>query len=286
MSVPRISASSYSNTAPLIWSFLYGQNHGRVEIILDTAPARSAELLAQDRVDAALVPVIAYQSIDDVRLVPDVCVGAKERVRSVCLVTKGEDLADVRVVALDVSSRTSVALTKIIFREFLGFEPEWRDAKPDVDEMLASADAALIIGDPALKIAECGMRNAELSEPGAIATGFPNPKSKIQNLKLYDLAELWHHHTGLGFVFAMWMTRRENVAIDLAAARDEGLSHLDEIGANYATEISLSRDEMKLYLTQNISFTVDDSMRRGMELYFTLAEKHGLISTNKPLQFV
>src|SRR5438045_3168015 len=104
MTTPRISASSYSNTAPLIWSFLYGRNHGRVELILDNAPARSAELLAEDRVDAALVPVIAYQSLNNVKLIPDVCVGARERVRSVCLVTNGEDLVNVRSVALDTSS--------------------------------------------------------------------------------------------------------------------------------------------------------------------------------------
>src|SRR3982751_5760683 len=152
MLTPRISASSYSNTAPLIWSFLYGSHHGQAEIILDNAPARSAELMAKGRVDAALVPVFAYQSIDDLRLVPGVCVGAKERVRSVCLVTRGEDLRDVRSVALDVSSRTSVALTKIIFREFLGFEPEWLDAEPNIGAMLAGSDAALLIGDPALAV--------------------------------------------------------------------------------------------------------------------------------------
>src|SRR6476620_7577688 len=116
MHPPRISASSYSNTAPLVWSFLYGRNHGKVEIILDNAPAPSAELLMQDRVDAALVPVIASQTIDDLRLIPDVCVGAKERVRSVCLITRGDDLENVRSVSLDTSSLTSVALTKIIFR--------------------------------------------------------------------------------------------------------------------------------------------------------------------------
>ncbi|MBV9241172.1 MAG: hypothetical protein JO314_04105, partial [Acidobacteria bacterium] len=138
---PRISASSYSNTAPLVWSFLYGENHGKVEIILDNAPARSAELLDQDRVDAALVPVFAYQTISDLKLVPGVCVGAKERVRSVCLVTKGDELADVRSVALDVSSRTSAALVKILFREFLSAEPDYRDAQPDVGSMLAASDA-------------------------------------------------------------------------------------------------------------------------------------------------
>ncbi|MBV9215264.1 MAG: menaquinone biosynthesis protein [Acidobacteria bacterium] len=277
MTTPRISASSYSNTAPLVWSFLYGREHGRVEIILDNAPARSAELLAQDRVDAALVPVIAYQMIDDVKLVPDVCVGAREKVRSVCLVTKGEDLEQVKSVALDVSSRTSVALTKIIFREFLGFEPQWRDASPDIDAMLATSDAALIIGDPALT----------LSSPpyqGGVAGGRGGSFSK--ELRTFDLAHLWRTHTGLGFIFAMWMTRRENIDIDFAAARDEGLAHIDDIAANYESQIGLTRDQMRTYLTDNISFSPDDSMKKGMELYFRLAQKNGLLTENKPLVFV
>lgn len=261
---PRISASSYSNTAPLVWSFLYGQNQGKVEIIMDTAPARSAELLAEDRVDAALVPVIAYQRIAGVRLVPDVCVGARERVRSVCLITKGCELADVRSVALDVSSRTSVALTKIIFREFLGFEPVWAEAKPDIKTMLKSSDAALLIGDPSLMLS-------------STAAG--------SEYRIFDLAELWRHYTGFGFVFAMWMSRRPSVAIDFAAARDEGLAHVDEIAANYASDTGLGRDEMKRYLTENISYSIDASMQKGLELYFDLANKSGLIGQNKPLAY-
>ncbi|MEP7075074.1 MAG: menaquinone biosynthesis protein [Acidobacteriota bacterium] len=261
MTVPRISASSYSNTAPLIWSFLYGQNHGKVEIILDTAPARSAELLSQDRVDAALVPVIAYQSIDDVRLIPDVCVGARKRVRSVCLVTKGRDLAEVKTVSLDVSSRTSVVLTKTIFREFIGVEPEWRDAKPDVEAMLQVSDCALIIGDPALSIDE-------------------------SRFSKFDLVETWRKYTGLGFVFAMWMTREAHCPIDLAAARDEGLAHVQDIAANYAGEIRLSRDELVHYLSENISYSIDEEMRSGMELYFKLAQKNGLLTENKPLVYL
>ena len=154
MSAKRISASSYSNTAPLIWSFLYGTNRGKYELILDNAPARSAELFRQNRVDAALVPVIEYQRINDVLLVPDVCVGAKEKVRSVCLITKGEDLSDVKTVSLDVSSRTSVALTKIIFREFLDFRAGLQNLKTESDEMLSESDCALLIGDPALMIEE------------------------------------------------------------------------------------------------------------------------------------
>lgn len=263
MSVQRISASSYSNTAPLVWSFLYGQNHGKVEIILDNAPARSAQLLEQDRVDAALVPVIACQTIPDVRLIPDVCVGAKKKVRSVCLVTKGEDLDSVRTVSLDVSSRTSVVLTKIIFREFLGFEPAWNDSPPDISTMLANSDAALLIGDPALRISS--------ASEGQYRT--------------FDLAALWNQYTDLGFVFAMWMSRRSRIDLDLRAARDEGLTHLDEIIANYAPEIGLGVDDMRTYLSENISYTIDEQMKAGMELYFDLAAKHGLTERKKELRY-
>lgn len=266
MSPPRISASSYSNTALLIWSFLYGSNHGRVEIILDNAPARSAELLATGRVDAALVPVAAYQTIDDVKIVSGVCVGAKEKVRSVRLVSKNERLEDARLVALDVSSRTSVLLTKIIFQEFLGVEPAWQPAEPDIDNMLRSADTALIIGDPALKITEGEMRNAEF--------------------QVFDLAELWRSHTGLGFIFAMWMTRADSSPVDFARARDEGLTHIDEIVSNYEPEIGLGCDEMRRYLTENISYEPDVSMLEGMKLYFELAMRRGLIPKNKALRFV
>lgn len=228
---------------------------------MDTAPARSAELLAQDRVDAALVPVIAYQLIGNASLIPGVCVGARERVRSVCLVTRGQDLEQVRSVSLDISSKTSAALTKIIFREFLGFEPEWRDARPDLEAMLADTDCALLIGDPALQIDETVYRK-------------------------FDLAALWKNFTGLGFVFAMWMTRRNVCEIDFAAARDEGLDHLDEIVSNYETDIHLPREELRIYLSQNISYSLDHSMQEGLELYYALAHKHGLIETVKPLRLI
>ncbi len=263
---PRISASSYSNTSPLIWSFLYGSQHGNVELILDNAPARSAELLAQGRVDAALTPVIEYQRIEGVRLVPDVCVGARELVRSVCLVTRGMPLEDVRSVALDISSRTSVVLTKILFREFLGFEPEWRAAAPDPQAMLAASDCALLIGDPALRLTAA-----------SAAAEMP--------FRTFDLAGLWRNYTGLGFVFAMWMTRAEVSPVDLAKVRDEGLEHIDEIAANYAGDIKLSRDEIKNYLTSNIYYSVDEPMQAGMKLYFELAFKNRLIEQNRLLEF-
>ena len=291
MHTPRISASSYSNTAPLVWSFLYGSQHGNVEIILDNAPARSAELLTQDRVDAALVPVIVSQYIPEVRIIPDVCVGARERVQSVALITRGAELSDVRSVALDVSSRTSVILTKIIFREFLGFEPEWRDAAPDIDAMLDSADCALLIGDPALSISDFGSGISDFDRANAENNPYATdsksevriPKSQIRK---YDLAELWKRYTGLGFVFAMWMTRRHECPIDFAAARDEGVQHISEIASNYEPEIGLSRDQMIEYLSNSISYSVDDSMQAGMKLYFELAAKCRLIDSVQPIRYL
>lgn len=244
-------------------------------MILDNAPARSAELLSQKRVDAALVPVIAYQLIADLQLIPKVCVGAREKVRSVCLVTKGEDLEQVKTVSLDISSKTSVALTKIIFREFLGFEPVWENSAPNVEKMLEKSDCALIIGDPALVI-------SEKSEPFALADGF--------NLRKFDLAETWRKFTDLGFVFAMWMANDEKVevakTIDFARARNEGLSHLDEIISNYESEIRLNHEDFRRYLAENISYEINDSMQKGLELYFELAEKNGLIEKAKTLRFI
>jgi chorismate dehydratase len=274
-----------------VWSFLYGSQHGNVEIILDNAPARSAELLTQDRVDAALVPVIVSQYIPEVRIIPDVCVGARERVQSVALITRGAELSDVRSVALDVSSRTSVILTKIIFREFLGFEPEWRDAAPDIDAMLDSADCALLIGDPALSISDFGSGISDFDRANAENNPYAtDSKSEIRipksQIRKYDLAELWKRYTGLGFVFAMWMTRRHECPIDFAAARDEGVQHISEIASNYEPEIGLSRDQMIEYLSNSISYSVDDSMQAGMKLYFELAAKCRLIDSVQPIRYL
>ena len=262
---PRIAASSYLNTAPLIWSFLLGSQRDAVELFTDTAPARCAEMLARDEADAALVPVVEYHRIPNVAIIPDVCVGSRFAVRSVVLVTRRNNLKKVERVAIDDSSRTSAALVKIIFREFLGFEPEWQTSQPDLKSMLMQADAALIIGDPAMKI----------------------PRDQF---RVFDLATLWREFTGFGFVFAMWMARQESVEkiglVDFAAARDEGLAHLDEISAEYKPQLGLSDDDIKTYLTDNIAFRMDEEMEKGLKLYFELAIEHKLIESARPLEFI
>jgi chorismate dehydratase len=258
-----VAASSYLNTAPLIWSFRKGSRTNDVELV-EAVPARCAELLAQARVDVALVPAIEYQRIPGLAVVPRVCIGSREKVRSVILVSKLDELKDIRAIALDESSRTSATLIRIIFREFLGFEPQWRSAPPDLKQMLADNDAALLIGDPAMTL----------------------PR---QGLKIFDLASLWREHTGLGFVFAMWMigpsASAAARAIDFVAACQEGLARTDAIVDFYQPLLGLAREELQSYLKENISFYLDDELRAGLDLFYELAHKHGLIPALKPLNF-
>ncbi len=186
--------------------------------------------------------------------------GSKGNVRSVVLVTKFPDLRKVRSVALDQSSRTSAALMKIIFLEFLGVEPTWATSAPNVELMLKDNDAALIIGDPAMTLAR-------------------------DDLGIVDMASLWREYTGFGFVFAVWAVRNKDssrvAAIDFAAARDEGLEQIEEILSHYEREIPLARYELKEYLTEDIVFHIDQPMKQGMNLYFDLAYKHRLIEQVK-----
>ena len=265
-----MAASSYLNSAPLIWSFARGERAREVALLTDAAPARCGDMLARGEVEAALVPVIEYQRLPEVAVVPDVCVGARRAVRSVVLVTRCDDLKDVRTLALDESSRTSAALVQIIFREFVGRDVATAPASPDVRAMLAAHDAALVIGDPAMTFAR-------------------------ENLRVHDLAVLWREFTGLGFVFAMWMAHEsaaESVRrIDFAGARDEGLARLEEIvvGADRRTgqaELDLPRAELRAYLTENICFDLNADMRDGLELFFQLAHKHQLTQGVRPLKML
>jgi chorismate dehydratase len=260
-----VAASSYLNTAPLVWSFARGERRGEVELLTDTAPARCADMLARGQVEAALVPVIEYQRLPETAVVPGVCVGAREEVHSVVLVTRGKTLEEVGSVALSVESRTSAALVEIIFREFVGRAPRLEPFEPQLADMLERHDAALVIGDPAMSFEREGLR-------------------------VYDMAALWREFTGLGFVFAMWMAHagagRRVGSIDFAAARDEGLARVDEIAAEYERELGRPRAELVRYLTRNICFELDEAMRAGLELFFRLAHRHGVIQSLRPLKFL
>lgn len=209
--------------------------------------------------------MIEYQRLSNVSLVPDVCVGSKEEVWSVVLVSRQSELETIKSVALDESSRTSATLIKVIFREFLQTDPEWTVHSPNIDDMLSRSDAALMIGDPAMV--------------------FPR-----EGLHIWDMARLWRNYTGLGFVFAMWAVRDSAIErarqVDFAAACKDGLEKMDDIIEHYHELLGLSRESLRHYLTQNICFTPDEQLRSGMNLYFELAHKHNLLAEVKPLKTV
>jgi chorismate dehydratase len=246
----------------LIWAFTCGSQREAITYV-DAVPSVCGEELSAGNVDFALVPIIEYQRLTGVKLIPHVCVASREKVRSVVLVSRFNNLKKIRSVALDESSRTSAALVKIVFREFLGIEPAWATSIPNLAQMLRDNDAALIIGDPAMTFSRKG-------------------------LNVWDLASLWHDFTGRGFVFAMWMAAQEQAGKtvpNFAAAADEGIMAIDEIIEVYTARLGLPAKDLRDYLTNNVTFDLDNDLESGMRLYFDLAARHGLIEQARPLEF-
>lgn len=231
----------------------------------DAAPARCAEMLRQNLVDAALTPIVEYQRISETLIVPGVCVAAKERVQSVILATKGDDLKNARRIALDVSSKTSAALAQIIFKDFFGTAPEFIAHAADIEKMLENSDAALLIGDPALRV-------------------------DAKKYRVFDVVEVWREFTGCGFVFAFWLVTRSALKtiekVDFAAARDEGLRKIPEILDFYQKDVSLDRADFEKYLTESIVYKLDQELFAGLQLFYRLAHKHRLIEHIKPIDFL
>jgi chorismate dehydratase len=266
---PYIAASSYLNAAPLCYSFVYGEQRDRCEFLSDAAPARCAEMLAEGRADAALIPAIEYQRIPNLKAAPGACVASKRAVRSVLLASR-VPLDQIRTVALDTSSRTSAALIQIILGRFYGVTAQYLQAPPNLIDMLEKNDAGLIIGDPAMLIDR-------------------------SSLHVYDLAEEWRKHTSLPFVFAFWAIRDDSAGwfekgesqkalIDFQRAKIEGVAHAEELAEIYSRRLGLPSRDLLSYLTQNISYDLDEESLRGLRLYYELAYECALIG--KPKDFV
>jgi len=271
MTKPYIAASSYLNAAPLCYSFIYGRQQDRCTFLSDAAPARCAGLLAEGRADAALIPVIEYQRIHDLRVAPGACVASRRKVRSVLLASR-VPIEEIRRVALDASSRTSAALIQIILTRFYGVSASYQSAEPKLEQMLESNDAALIIGDPAMLIDR-------------------------STLHVYDLAEEWQKHTALPFVFAFWAVRSDsrtwpgenspdNIRIDFLEAKIEGTVHARELANIYSQRLGLSSEDLFNYLTENISYDLDGKSLEGLKLYYRYAWECGLISEPRDIIFL
>ena len=193
----RVSVVRYLNTAPLVWGLEHGRPRLRYRLSY-TTPAACADDLRAGRADLGIIPAIEYQRIPGLVLIPHLAVASERKVESVLLISRGP-ARRARRVALDTSSRTSAALVRILFARHWRREPEYVEAAPELSEMLEKADAALLIGDPALQFL--------FHSPAARAAGL----TREPNLHVYDLAEEWWRLTNLPFVFALWAVRPEAV---------------------------------------------------------------------------
>ncbi len=280
----RISAISYLNTAPLMWDFEHGEAARDFDISY-TLPSACARSLADGTADIGIIPAAAYAEISGLQILPEVAIASRRAVRSILLVSK-VPFDKVRSVALDTSSMTSVALTKVLFEKWLGGARAYASMAPVIDQMLAEHDAGLLIGDPALQI----------------------DRSRFHTL---DLAEEWIRHTGKPFVFAFWAVRKDALqeargapclaslarhgdspALDLPSifqnSRDHGLetSSLNQIAREWAPRLNLGEDDVRNYLTQNIHYHLDDGCLNGLQLFYRYAAEIGALPIAPKLLFV
>ena len=267
MSLLRISAISYLNTAPLMWDFEHGDVGAHFEIAY-TLPSQCAAELARGTADIGIIPAAAYATIPNLSILPGVAIASQKAVRSILLVSR-KPLDAINTVALDSSSLTSVALTRVLFEKFWGGGREFTSLAPDLDAMLATHDAALLIGDPALKV----------------------DRSQYQT---WDLADEWNHFTGKPFVFAFWAVTQnagQRSSLDLAAifqqSRDHGLmpANLNQIAATWSPKLGLSEAAVRDYLTTNIHYFLDAPCLDGLRLFYQYANECGILPSVPDLHF-
>ena len=260
----KISLVHFLNSAPLGWGFLYGPHKEGFEVI-PSAPSVCADQLAKGEVDIGLIPSIEYQRIPNLAIIPGISIASLEKVRSLLLIRpKGKK--EIRSVALDTSSRTTAALTKILLYETRGLLPEFIQHPPDLEKMLARCDAALLIGDAALQV---------------------NP----DDYDTIDLVEEWNRWQKKPFVCAVWACRKgvvfpPGLVETFHAAKEWGLKRFPEISTCYAKSLNLSIKFLEDYLKQNINFDLGAEHIEGLQEFHRLAEKHSLVPGLRPLEFI
>jgi chorismate dehydratase len=260
----RISLVHFLNSAPLGWAFLHGPFRERFEVI-SAVPAVCADQLARGEVEIGLIPSIEYQRIPGLRIIPEIAIASSAEVRSLLLVRpKGQQ--EIRSVALDTSSRTTVALTQVLLQAKMGLHPEYVPMPPDLPAMLERCDAALLIGDAALRI-------------------------RIEDYDSLDLAGEWVQWQRRPFVCAFWACRTGfSLPDDLEAvfleAKEWGLKRRREIASVYAGLLDLPASFLEDYLFHNIDYDLGPSHIEGLQEFYRLARQENLIPELRPLQFV
>lgn len=252
----RIGAVSFVNTVPLIDGL---DEHPRVLLQRDL-PSRLADLLAEDRIDVGLIPVVEYLRGVGGDLVPGICIGARGAVRTVKVFSQ-HPLEQAVEIAVDRGSRSSVALLRVLLGEMYGIQPDLHICEPRPAALFAHYETVLVIGDRADEVDPTG-------------------------LHVYDLGELWHELTGLPFVFAAWVlsdrmartdARRAELIGVLTAARDRGFGRLDELAQIEAASRNLDPTSVQRYWTDHIHYTLGEAELAGLQRFADLAAKYDLI---------
>lgn len=256
----RLGAVSYLNVRPLV----YGLDRREDVSLRFDVPSECARLLAAGEIDLGMVPSITYLDRPQDRIVPGVCIGSEGPVSSVALFTK-TPIREVRTIALDTSSRTSAMLTRVLCARAFDISPAFVPHAPDLAAMLALADAALIIGDPALFVDYAALGAAKI-----------------------DLGAAWTSMTGLPFVWAVWSGRSGAVTattVDvLNGAAREGGRHLDEIADAYCAGDPARQPVARRYLRDNLRFSLDPRATEGLRTYYREAAALGLVH-DRPLEW-
>lgn len=244
-----VSVVDFVNAWPLTWGFLKGAVEGFLPIT--DVPSACADRLARGEVQAGIIPAIEAARIPGVRIVRGLGIAAYEKVRSVLLFSR-VPFGEVRTVALDTSSRSSAAIVRILLADLYGATPEYHRAVPELPRMLAMADAALLIGDPAL-------------------TADP------RGYHVLDLAEGWNRLTGLPLVTAIWAVRRDVVPEPFLWSRDYARHRMGEIIEASVARTGLDRKALAEYLEMNLHHDLDEDDERGLAEFYRRAAAHGLI---------
>jgi chorismate dehydratase len=261
MSIVRLGAVSYLNTKPLVHGL---DRRSDLFTVRFDVPSQCAALLHEGRIDLGLIPAIEYLR-GDYRIVPGVAIGSDGEIASVAVFSKVA-VDRIATLALDISSRTSVALTRVLCARHWHIAPKLLPADPDLRSMLARADAALVIGDPALSI-----------DPAA------------QGLMKIDLGTEWQAMTGLPFVYAMWCGR-DGVASPahvkaLNVAREAGEAAIADIARAEARGDRAHEERALRYLRDNLKYSLGEAELAGLRRFHELAAECRLVPGLRPLGF-
>jgi chorismate dehydratase len=278
----KLAAIDFLNPAPLMWDFEHEPDKSRLaeryEIRYST-PSRCAEDLFTGVADIGLVPAAAYAIDPTMLILPGCAIASKAHIRSIILVTREDGPAAANTIALDTSSLTSATYTEILFRKYWNPAAKFIPHAPNLDAMLATADAALLIGDPALLALEDAQARLDRTD---------------EALLYFDLGDEWMQRTGVPWVSAFWAIRgeaaeklafpRETLIADFVTSRNHGLGHIEDLVEEWSGRLAIPQTIIRTYLTENIHYIFDESCMEGLRTFYRYAAECLILKPVSELQ--